>query len=102
MAILLQSNVHIWGLVVPQSLIAWILIGLVAGWLAGTIARGRGYGCLVNIILGMVGAVLGGWIFTKLGILGGGWLYSLAAATVGAVVLVAIARIFGGSSSDVD
>jgi uncharacterized membrane protein YeaQ/YmgE (transglycosylase-associated protein family) len=103
MALILDSqNIHVWGLVVPQSLIAWMVIGLIAGWLAGTIARGRGFGCIVNIILGMVGAVLGGWIFMKLGIGGGGWLYSLAAATVGAVVLVAVARIFGGGSSDSD
>lgn len=99
MALILQ-NYRVWGVVFPQSLVAWIFIGLVAGWLAGTIARGRGYGCLVNIILGMVGAVLGGWIFLKLGIFGGGWLYSLAAATVGAVVLVAVARLFGGSRED--
>jgi uncharacterized membrane protein YeaQ/YmgE (transglycosylase-associated protein family) len=91
----------VFGVFVSRSLISWIIIGLIAGWLAGTIARGRGYGCLVNILLGMVGAVLGGWIFTKLGIFpGGGWLYSLAAATVGAVVLVAVARLFSGGRDD--
>jgi uncharacterized membrane protein YeaQ/YmgE (transglycosylase-associated protein family) len=98
--LLVAQSVHVFGVVIPYSFIYWVLIGLVAGWLAGTIARGRGYGCLVNIILGMVGAVLGGWIFTKLGIFGGGWVYSLAAATVGAVVLVLIARIFSGSPDD--
>jgi uncharacterized membrane protein YeaQ/YmgE (transglycosylase-associated protein family) len=91
----------VFGVFVSRSLISWIIIGLIAGWLAGTIARGRGYGCFVNILLGMVGAVLGGWIFTKLGIFpGGGWLYSLAAATVGAVVLVAVARLFSGGRDD--
>jgi uncharacterized membrane protein YeaQ/YmgE (transglycosylase-associated protein family) len=84
---------------IPQSVIAWIIIGLVAGWLAGTVSRGRGFGCIANIILGMVGAVLGGWIFLKLGILGGGLLYSIAAATVGAVILVAVARLFSGGDS---
>jgi uncharacterized membrane protein YeaQ/YmgE (transglycosylase-associated protein family) len=89
------------GFYVSRSFISWILIGLIAGWLAGTIARGRGYGCFVNILLGMVGAVLGGWIFTKLGIYpGGGWLYSLAAATVGAIVLVSVARLFSGGRDD--
>ena len=83
-----------------RSLIAWIIIGLIAGWLAGKLARGRGFGCIGNILIGLVGAVLGGWIFTKLNIAGGGFLYSLAAATVGAVVLVAVARMFGGSSQD--
>lgn len=91
----------VFGIFVSRSLISWIIIGLIAGWLAGTIARGRGYGCVVNILLGMVGAVLGGWIFTKLNIYPtGGWLYSLAAATVGAIVLVAVARLFGGGRDD--
>ncbi len=77
-----------------HSFIGWILIGLIAGWLAGKIARGRGFGCLANVLLGLIGALLGGWIFTKLGLFGGGWLYSLAAATIGAVLLVLIARLF--------
>ena len=87
---------HIFALYIPQSVIAWIIIGLIAGWLAGTVSRGRGFGCIADIILGMVGAILGGWIFSKLGILGGGLLYSIAAATVGAVILVAFARLFSG------
>ncbi len=81
-----------------RGLIGWLLIGLLAGWLAGTLSRGRGYGCIVNVILGLIGAVLGGWIFTRLGVWGGGFIYSLAAATLGAVLLVSIARLF--SSSD--
>jgi uncharacterized membrane protein YeaQ/YmgE (transglycosylase-associated protein family) len=79
-----------------RGLLSWILIGLIAGWLAGKIARGEGYGCITDIILGLVGSVLGGWIFTQLNILGGGWLYSLAAATVGAVILVTIVHLFTG------
>jgi uncharacterized membrane protein YeaQ/YmgE (transglycosylase-associated protein family) len=93
---LLQGTVRGVWVRFPHGLLAWIFIGLLAGWLAGKLARGRGYGCIVNVILGLVGAILGGWIFTKLGIWGGGFLYSLAAATVGAVVLVAIARLFAG------
>ena len=87
---------HIFSVFIPQSVIAWVVIGLIAGWLAGKVSRGRGFGCLADIILGMVGAILGGWIFLKLGILGGGILYSIAAATLGAVVLVAIASLFSG------
>ena len=79
-----------------HSLIGWIIIGLIAGWIAGHITRGRGFGCLVDVILGLIGAVLGGWIFTKLGIVTWGFWGSLAAATVGAVLLVAVARIFAG------
>jgi uncharacterized membrane protein YeaQ/YmgE (transglycosylase-associated protein family) len=70
---------------------------LIAGWVAGTVTRGRGFGCIVDVILGLVGAVIGGWIFTKLGIPTWGFWGSLAAAIVGAVVLVAIARLFAGS-----
>jgi uncharacterized membrane protein YeaQ/YmgE (transglycosylase-associated protein family) len=79
------------------GLISWIFIGLLAGWIAGKLSRGAGYGCLMDIILGLVGSILGGWIFTKLGILGtGGFLYSFATAIVGAVILVAIAHLFSG------
>jgi len=79
-----------------RGLVGWILVGLIAGWLAGKVARGAGYGCITDVVLGLVGSILGGWLFIKLGIFGGGFLYSLAAATVGAVILVAIAHLFGG------
>jgi len=80
-----------------RSILGWIIIGLIAGWLAGKIARGEGYGCITDIILGLVGSLLGGWIFIKLEIFGGGFLYSLAAATLGAVILVSIVHLFAGS-----
>ena len=88
---------HFIFLSVPRSLLAWLLVGLIAGWLAGTVSRGRGFGCIADIFLGLVGAVLGGWIFTKLGIFGGGILYSIAAATIGAVVLVVIGACSPGA-----
>ena len=81
-----------------RGIIAWLLLGLIAGWLAGKLARGRGFGCVTDIILGLIGSFIGGWIFTRLGIFGGGFLFSLAAATLGAVVLVAIAHLFSGGS----
>jgi len=80
-----------------QSIIGWIIIGLIAGWLAGKLSRGRGYGCITDIILGILGSFIGGWIFVKIGLFGGGFLYSLAAATVGAVVLVAVVHLLVGS-----
>jgi uncharacterized membrane protein YeaQ/YmgE (transglycosylase-associated protein family) len=83
--------------VVSHGFIWWIFLGLLAGWIAGHLTRGRGFGCLVNIILGLIGGVVGGWIFSRLGIVTFGFLGSLAAATVGAVLLVAIARLFAGS-----
>jgi uncharacterized membrane protein YeaQ/YmgE (transglycosylase-associated protein family) len=75
----------------------WVLIGLIAGWLGGKITRGKGFGLIADIFLGLVGAVVGGWIFARLGIEFYGFVGSLAAATVGAVVLVAIGRLFAGT-----
>src|SRR5262245_17911510 len=80
----------------PRGIFAWLFLGLVAGLLAGKLSRGRGYGCITHIILGLVGSFIGGWVFTKLGIFGGGFVYSLAAATLGAVILVAIVHLFTG------
>jgi uncharacterized membrane protein YeaQ/YmgE (transglycosylase-associated protein family) len=83
----------------PRGIIAWLLLGLIAGWLAGKLARGRGFGCITDIVLGLIGSFIGGGVFTKLGIFGGGFLFSLAAATLGAVILVAIAHLFSGSDN---
>jgi uncharacterized membrane protein YeaQ/YmgE (transglycosylase-associated protein family) len=88
--------VHFFGIAISSSLLGWIIIGLLAGWIAGEVSRGAGFGCLGNVAIGMVGSILGGWIFSRLGIFGGGFIYSLAAATVGAVVLVLVARLFAG------
>jgi uncharacterized membrane protein YeaQ/YmgE (transglycosylase-associated protein family) len=87
-----QHSAQVW--FQTHGIVSWLLLGLVAGWLAGKLARGRGFGCVTDIILGLIGSYLGGWIFMKLGIFGGGFLYSLAAATLGAVILVAIAHAF--------
>lgn len=97
-SMLLSPNVTFIG-VRPHSFIAWIIIGLLAGWIAGHLTRGRGFGCVLNVILGLVGAVIGGWLFIRLGIEAWGFFGSLAAATVGAVLLVAIARLFAGDHS---
>jgi len=84
-----------------RGLLWWILLGLIAGWLAGKIARGRGFGCIGDILLGLIGSVIGGWIFSQLGIVHTNtFLFSLAAATVGAVVLVSIAHLFFGGRHD--
>lgn len=99
-AFLTLANVdQIFGIAIDRGFASWVLLGLVAGWLAGKIARGRGYGCLTDILLGLIGSVLGGWIFRKLeiGTGTGGFIYSLAAATVGAVVLVVVVHLFTGS-----
>ena len=77
-----------------HSFIGWILIGLLAGWLTGKLTRGSGYGVFADIFLGLVGAVVGGWVFSRLGIHAYGFIGSLAAATVGAVLLASLARLF--------
>ncbi len=92
---LVQKAYGVW--LESHGIVSWLLLGLIAGWLAGKIARGRGFGCITDIVLGLIGSFLGGWVFTKLGIWGGGFLYSLAAATLGAVILVSIAHLFGSS-----
>ena len=75
------------------SLVWWVFVGLVAGWATGKIMKGRGYGPLMDILLGMAGAVVGGWIFALLGIYpGGGLVPSVVVATVGGVILTWLVR----------
>jgi uncharacterized membrane protein YeaQ/YmgE (transglycosylase-associated protein family) len=73
--------------------ILFILIGLVAGWLASRIMGAGGYGVVGDIILGVIGAVLGGWLFGFLGLGAGGLIGSLIVATLGAIVLIALLRL---------
>jgi uncharacterized membrane protein YeaQ/YmgE (transglycosylase-associated protein family) len=93
-------NEHSIQVFISHPLVWWILIGLLAGWLAGVVTRGRGFGCLADIVIGLVGAVIGGWVFSKLGITAFGFFGSVAAATVGAVLLVAVARLLSGGGRD--
>jgi uncharacterized membrane protein YeaQ/YmgE (transglycosylase-associated protein family) len=77
-----------------MGFLTWILVGLIAGWLAGQVMKGGGYGVLVDIILGIVGGVVGGWLFGALGIWpGGGIIGAILVAFVGAVILVWITRL---------
>ena len=80
-----------------RGVIGWLIIGLLAGWLSGEVVRGKGFGCLGNILLGLIGAVVGGWLFEQLHISTFGFIGGLAAATVGAVAIVALARALAGS-----
>jgi uncharacterized membrane protein YeaQ/YmgE (transglycosylase-associated protein family) len=75
------------------SLISWILIGAVAGWLAGKIMKGGGFGLLGNIIIGIIGAFVGGFLFGLLGITAGGIIGSIVMATIGAVVLLYLVKL---------
>jgi uncharacterized membrane protein YeaQ/YmgE (transglycosylase-associated protein family) len=81
-----------------RGVIGWLVMGLLAGWLSGELVRGKGFGCLGNTLLGLIGAVVGGWMFEQLHISTFGFIGSLAAATVGAVAIVALARAISGSN----
>src|SRR5215813_10412623 len=88
------SQCHLLTRRTSMGFLAWIVVGLIAGWLAGQVMKGGGYGILIDIILGILGGFLGGWIFGKLGIWsGGGMIGSIIVAFVGAVILVWIARL---------
>jgi uncharacterized membrane protein YeaQ/YmgE (transglycosylase-associated protein family) len=75
------------------GILTLIIVGLIAGWLAGQVMKGGGYGILVDIILGILGGVVGGWIFGRLGWQGGGIIASIVVAFIGAVILVGITRL---------
>jgi uncharacterized membrane protein YeaQ/YmgE (transglycosylase-associated protein family) len=75
-----------------SALIWFLLIGLIAGWLAGKVIRGGGYGVVGDMIVGVIGAFIGGWLFSLLGIAAGGLIGSIITAFVGAVVLILILR----------
>ena len=93
----LQISISMWDFR-SHSFWAWLFIGLIAGWLAGVAFRGRGFGCVTDIILGLVGSVIGGWLFNYFGIMNGDFYYSLAAAAVGAMILVGISRLFSSDA----
>jgi uncharacterized membrane protein YeaQ/YmgE (transglycosylase-associated protein family) len=77
-----------------NSLIWFLIIGAIAGWLAGLVMKGRGFGLLGDIIVGIIGAFLGGWLFGKLGVsFGGGLAGSLIVAFLGAVILLFLVRL---------
>jgi uncharacterized membrane protein YeaQ/YmgE (transglycosylase-associated protein family) len=71
-----------------MNLLLFILIGLIAGALAGRFVSGHGYGVFGDIVVGVIGAFLGGWLFATFGVAGGGILLSLVTAFVGAVILL--------------
>ena len=72
----------------PVSILLWLVIGGIAGWLAGEVMRGAGFGLVGNIIVGILGAVLGGFVFGALGITFGGIIGSLIGAFLGACILL--------------
>jgi uncharacterized membrane protein YeaQ/YmgE (transglycosylase-associated protein family) len=73
-----------------MSLLIFLAIGALAGWLAGTLMKGGGFGLLGNIVVGVIGAVVGGWVFGLLGISANGMIGSFITAVVGAGILLFI------------
>ncbi len=75
------------------SLIWWVVVGLIAGWAAGKIMKGGGYGVVMDIVLGIIGAVVGGWLMGMFGIQAGGFIGTILVAILGAVILIWISRL---------
>jgi uncharacterized membrane protein YeaQ/YmgE (transglycosylase-associated protein family) len=83
-----------------HGIIAWIIIGAIAGWLTGKLMKGSGFGFLMDMVVGLVGALIGGFISSHLG-LGGvgqhGLIMSIVIAVIGAVILTLIIRLISGN-----
>lgn len=76
-----------------MGIIGSIIIGCIAGFVAGKLIKGGGFGFIVNLVLGLFGGVLGGWLFEQLGIQWGGLLSQLGTATIGAAVILWVASL---------
>jgi uncharacterized membrane protein YeaQ/YmgE (transglycosylase-associated protein family) len=83
-----------------ESLLVILLVGLVAGWLAGQIVRGTGFGLIGDLLIGIVGAFIGDWLLPQLGIhLGFGIVTAIVNATIGALILLVIMRLVRGGGA---
>ena len=77
-----------------MNFVWFILVGLVAGWLAGVLVKGGGFGVIGDIVIGVIGALIGGFLFSTFGVsIGGGLIGSIIVATIGAVVLILLVRL---------
>lgn len=84
-----------------MSIIGWIILGLIAGWIASKIVDNQGQGLIINLILGIVGSIVGGWVFSAIGAMPvtGFNLWSLFVAVVGAVIVLVIYHAIAGRRS---
>ena len=81
-----------------EMLLTWLIVGAVAGLLAGVIVKGGGFGIVGDIVIGIIGAFIGGWLLTQAGVtIGSGIVSVIATATLGAVALLAVLKIIGAS-----
>jgi uncharacterized membrane protein YeaQ/YmgE (transglycosylase-associated protein family) len=77
-----------------ESLLSFLIIGAIAGWIAGKLMRGGGFGILGNMVLGVLGAVIGGFVFGMVGVTAGGLMGSLVTAVIGAAILLFVVGLF--------
>ena len=78
----------------PQTIIIWLIVGAVAGWLAGQVVTGGGFGLVGDIVVGIIGAVVGGWLLPRLGIyIGGGIIAAIINAAIGAIIVLLVVRL---------
>jgi uncharacterized membrane protein YeaQ/YmgE (transglycosylase-associated protein family) len=83
-----------------ESLLVILIVGIVAGWLAGQIVRGAGFGLIGDLLIGIVGALIGSWLLPQLGIhLGAGIVRAIINATIGAILLLLVIRLLRGGTS---
>ena len=85
-----------------HGIIAWIIIGIVAGWLTGKLMKGSGYGVFMDMVIGLIGALIGGYISSSLGLgtaADNGMIVSIGIAVVGAVILTGLLRLVTGDRS---
>ena len=75
-----------------MSILGMIVLGGIAGWLASILFKGKGSGLLVNIVIGIIGSILGGWVMSLLGLVAHGTIGSFITAVIGAIILLAIVR----------
>jgi len=77
-----------------EALIIWLIVGAIAGWLAGMVVKGGGYGLIGDIIVGIVGGLIAGWLLPQLGIvIGVGFIAAIINAFIGAVILLIVLRL---------
>lgn len=83
-----------------MTIIAWLIVGGIAGWLAGLIVKGGGFGIGANIVIGILGAVIAGWVLPQIGVhIGGGFISDVVNAAIGAVILLIVISVLRRATS---
>jgi uncharacterized membrane protein YeaQ/YmgE (transglycosylase-associated protein family) len=83
-----------------MTIIWWIIVGLIAGFITGKLMKGSGYGTLMDVVVGIIGAIIGGYLMRLFGFAGeGGMIYTIVVAVIGAVILTLLLRLITGSRS---